>query len=141
MLKACYSYGLQGHTRVGNPHCRVNRFQLEIRKFYIRITNASLDRSRQDTTMARTVQCIKLGKEAEGLDFPPYPGDLGKRIWEGVSKQAWADWLKHQTMLVNENRLNLADLRARQYLARQMENHFFGDGADAAQGYVPPAAG
>jgi Fe-S cluster biosynthesis and repair protein YggX len=90
--------------------------------------------------MARTVQCIKLGKEAEGLDFPPYPGDLGKRIWEGVSKQAWGDWLKHQTMLVNENRLNLADLRARQYLARQMENHFFGDGADAAQGYVPPAA-
>jgi Fe-S cluster biosynthesis and repair protein YggX len=115
-------------------------FQLEILKFYIRITSASLDRSRLDNTMARTVQCIKLGKEAEGLDFPPYPGDLGKRIWEGVSKQAWSDWLKHQTMLVNENRLNLADLRARQYLARQMENHFFGDGADAAQGYVPPAA-
>lgn len=90
--------------------------------------------------MARTVQCIKLGKEAEGLDFPPYPGDLGKRIWEGVSKEAWAAWLKHQTMLVNENRLNLADARARQYLARQMENHFFGDGADAAQGYVPPTA-
>ena len=59
--------------------------------------------------MARTVQCIKLGTEAEGLDFPPYPGELGKRIWESVSKQAWADWLKHQTMLVNENRLNLAD--------------------------------
>jgi Fe-S cluster biosynthesis and repair protein YggX len=90
--------------------------------------------------MARTVHCIKLEKEAEGLDFPPYPGDLGKRIWENVSKEAWAAWLKHQTMLVNENRLNLADLRARQYLARQMENHFFGDGADAAQGYVPPPA-
>ncbi len=74
--------------------------------------------------MARTVQCIKLGQEAEGLDFPPYPGELGKRIYESVSKQAWADWLKHQTMLVNENRLNLADARARQYLARQMENHF-----------------
>ena len=57
--------------------------------------------------MARTVQCIKLGAEAEGLDFPPYPGELGKRIYENVSKQAWADWLKHQTMLVNENRLNL----------------------------------
>ena len=71
--------------------------------------------------MARTVQCIKLGQEAEGLDFPPYPGELGKRIWENVSKQAWADWLKHQTMLVTENRLNLADARARQYLARQME--------------------
>lgn len=89
--------------------------------------------------MARTVQCIKLGKEAEGLDFPPYPGELGKRIWESVSKEAWAGWLKHQTMLVNENRLNLADARARQYLARQMENHFFGSGADAAAGYVPPA--
>ena len=90
--------------------------------------------------MARTVQCIKLGKEAEGLDFPPYPGALGKRIWESVSKEAWAGWLKHQTMLVNENRLNLADARARQYLARQMENHFFGSGADAAAGYVPPSA-
>ena len=90
--------------------------------------------------MARTVHCIKLEKEAEGLDFAPYPGELGKRIWENVSKDAWAAWLKHQTMLVNENRLNLADLRARQYLARQMENNFFGDGADAAQGYVPPPA-
>jgi Fe-S cluster biosynthesis and repair protein YggX len=92
------------------------------------------------TPMARTIQCIKLGQEAEGLDFPPYPGELGKRIYESVSKQAWADWLKHQTMLVNENRLNLADARARQYLARQMENHFFGSGADAAAGYVPPSA-
>jgi Fe-S cluster biosynthesis and repair protein YggX len=89
--------------------------------------------------MTRTVQCIKLGVEAEGLERPPYPGELGKRIFEQVSKQAWGDWLKHQTMLVNENRLNLADARARQYLARQMENHFFGGGADVAQGYVPPA--
>ena len=91
--------------------------------------------------MARTVHCIKLGKEADGLDFPPYPGELGKRIYESVSKQAWADWLKHQTMLVNENRLNLADARARQYLARQMEKHFFGEGADVAAGYVPPTQG
>jgi Fe-S cluster biosynthesis and repair protein YggX len=91
--------------------------------------------------MARTVHCIKLGKDAEGLDFPPYPGELGKRIYESVSKEAWAAWLKHQTMLLNENRLNLADARARQYLARQMEKHFFGEGADAAAGYVPPAAG
>ena len=90
--------------------------------------------------MTRTVNCIKLGKEAEGLDFPPSPGELGKRMWEGDSKEAWAAWLKQQTMLVNENRLNLADQRARQYLARQMENHFFGDGADAVQGYVPPSA-
>ena len=90
--------------------------------------------------MARPVKCIKLGVEAEGLDFPPYPGPLGKRLWENVSKEAWAQWLRQQTMLVNENLLNLADARARQYLARQMENHFFGDGADAVQGYVPPGA-
>ncbi|XLZ70261.1 oxidative damage protection protein [Massilia sp. SR12] len=89
--------------------------------------------------MARTVHCIKLNKEAEGLDFPPYPGELGKRIYQSVSKEAWAGWIKHQTMLVNENRLNLADVRARKYLAAQMEKHFFGEGADQAAGYVPPA--
>jgi Fe-S cluster biosynthesis and repair protein YggX len=88
--------------------------------------------------MPRTVKCIKLGREAEGLDFPTYPGELGKRIFENVSKEAWQQWVRHQTMLVNENRLNLADPRARKYLAEQMEKHFFGDGADAAAGYVPP---
>ena len=89
--------------------------------------------------MGRLVQCIKLGREAEGLDFAPYPGELGKRIWENVSKEAWADWIRQQTMLVNENRLNLADARASKYLAQQMEKHFFGDGADRAAGYVPPS--
>jgi len=89
--------------------------------------------------MARTVHCIKLGRDAEGLDFPPYPGELGKRIYEGVSKEAWKQWLKHQKMLVNENRLSLADKKARDYLAQQMEKHFFGEGAERAQGYVPPA--
>lgn len=88
--------------------------------------------------MTRMVNCIKLGREAEGLDFAPYPGDLGKRIYDNVSKEAWQQWLKHQTMLVNENRLNLADARARQYLARQMEKYFFGEGAETPQGYVPP---
>mgnify|MGYP001213325287 FL=1 len=89
--------------------------------------------------MSRTVKCIKLGREAEGLDFLPYPGELGKRIYEQVSKEAWQGWIKHQTMLINENRLSLADARARKYLAEQMEKHFFGDGADKASGYVPPA--
>jgi Fe-S cluster biosynthesis and repair protein YggX len=89
--------------------------------------------------MARTVNCVMLKKEAEGLEFLPYPGELGKRIYDGVSKEAWAGWLKHQTMLVNENRLNLADARARQYLARQMERYFFGEGVDQPMGYVPPA--
>ncbi|MBP7567647.1 MAG: oxidative damage protection protein [Burkholderiaceae bacterium] len=91
--------------------------------------------------MARTVQCIKLGKEAEGLDFPPYPGELGKRLYDSVSKEAWAAWMKQQTMLVNENRLNLADQRAREYLRRQMEKHFFEGGADQAAGFVPPTPG
>lgn len=88
--------------------------------------------------MARMVQCVKLGREAEGLDFPPVPGELGKKLWENVSKEAWAGWIKQQTMLVNENRLNLADARARKYLLTQLENYFFGDGADTVAGYVPP---
>lgn len=90
--------------------------------------------------MARQVQCVYLKKEAEGLDFAPYPGELGKRIFDNVSKEAWQTWLRHQTMLVNENRLNLADQRARQYLARQMERFFFGEGADQPTGFVPPTA-
>ena len=89
--------------------------------------------------MPRMVNCVKLQREAEGLDFPPYPGELGKRIFEQVSKEAWKQWLEHQKMLVNENRLNLADRKAREYLTQQMEQHFFGAGAERAAGYVPPA--
>lgn len=89
--------------------------------------------------MARTVRCVKLGRDAEGLDFAPFPGDMGKRVFENVSKEAWKGWLEHQKMLVNENRLNLADKKARDYLTQQMEKHFFGSGADVASGYVPPA--
>ena len=88
--------------------------------------------------MARMVHCVKLGREAEGLDYPTYPGELGKRIFDNVSKEAWRQWLEHQKMLVNENRLNLADIKARKYLAEQMEKHFFGAGAETASGYVPP---
>jgi len=86
------------------------------------------------------VKCVKLGREAEGLDFPPNPGELGKRIFENVSKEAWKGWLEHQKMLVNENRLNLADAKARKYLAGQMEAHFFGAGAEVAAGYVTPSS-
>jgi Fe-S cluster biosynthesis and repair protein YggX len=89
--------------------------------------------------MARLVQCVKLGREAEGLDFPPFPGELGKRLFENVSKEAWRGWLEQQKMLVNENRLNLADPQARKYLMEQTERYFFGEGADTAAGYVPPA--
>src|SRR3970040_2114007 len=89
--------------------------------------------------MARMVNGIKLGRDAEALVFPPYPGELGKRIFDNVSKEAWKQWLEHQKMLMNENRLNLADAKARKYLAEQMEKHFFGGGADVAAGYVPPS--
>ena len=88
--------------------------------------------------MARMVKCIKLGVEAEGLDRPPLPGALGQKIWENVSKEAWQQWVRHQTMLINENRLNLMDPNARKYLSEQMERHFFGEGAETASGYVPP---
>ena len=90
--------------------------------------------------MTRMVNCVKLGRAAEGLDFPPYPGELGKRVYEAVSKEAWQQWVRMQTMIINENRLNLADAAHRKYLAEQMERHFFGGGADKVQGYVPPPA-
>jgi Fe-S cluster biosynthesis and repair protein YggX len=87
--------------------------------------------------MTRMVNCVKLGREAEGLDRPPLPGELGKRIYENVSKEAWRDWQTQQTRLINENRLQLADPRARKYLLEQTEKYFFGGGADEASGYVP----
>lgn len=88
--------------------------------------------------MPRTVQCVKLGREAEGLELPPYPGTLGQRIFENVSKEAWQQWIRLQTMIINENRLNLADPQHRKYLVEQVEKHFFGSGADQVQGFVPP---
>ncbi|MCM0034630.1 MAG: oxidative damage protection protein [Burkholderiaceae bacterium] len=90
--------------------------------------------------MSRTVQCLKLKQEAEGLEFPPYPGEMGTKIWQSISKQAWQGWLDVQTRLVNENRLNLADARARKYLKEQMEKHLFEDIDVEAQGFVPPPA-
>lgn len=88
--------------------------------------------------MARMVKCVKLGREAEGLDFPPWPGELGKRIWENVSKEAWEQWKNHQTMLMNEYRLNSADPKARQMITAEMEKFFFGPGSKPPEGYVPP---
>ena len=87
--------------------------------------------------MTRLVKCIKLGREAEGLDRPPYPGPLGQRMFENVSKQAWADWVAHQTRLINEYKLALAEPKARKFLAEEMEKWFFG-GELAQTGYVPP---
>ena len=88
--------------------------------------------------MARIVHCIKLGKQSEGLDFPPLPGELGRRVFEQVSKEAWRGWLAHQTMLINENRLSLMDPKARELLARELEKYFFGEGSEKPSGYVAP---
>lgn len=88
--------------------------------------------------MSRTVHCIKLGTEAPGLERPPLPGPLGQRIYENVSKQAWQEWLAHQTRLINEYRLVLADAQARKFLTDELQRYFFGDGQTAQTGYVPP---
>jgi len=88
--------------------------------------------------MSRTVHCVALDKEAEGLPFPPYPGELGKRIYENISQEAWQKWLGHQTMLINEHRLSPINPEHRKYLEKQMEAYLFGDGAEMPEGYVPP---
>ncbi|MDE2070633.1 MAG: oxidative damage protection protein [Gammaproteobacteria bacterium] len=89
--------------------------------------------------MTRMVKCVLLGEELEGLERPPYPGELGQRIYAQVSKQAWQQWLQHQTMLINEYRLSAIDPKARKFLAEEMEKFFFGGDAKRPEGYVPPA--
>ena len=86
--------------------------------------------------MTRTVQCVVLGTEAEGLDHPPYPGELGQRIYENVSKEGWQRWVRHQTMLLNEYRLTPIDPKARKFLVTEMEKFFFGEGSKKPEGYV-----
>jgi Fe-S cluster biosynthesis and repair protein YggX len=88
--------------------------------------------------MSRVVNCVKLNREAEGLERRPYPGELGQRIFDNVSKQAWQEWLKHQTMLINENRLSPMDPKARKFLEEQMEKYFFGEGAETPPDFVAP---
>ena len=87
--------------------------------------------------MSRMVNCVMLKREAEGLDRVPYPGDLGQRIFDNVSKEAWQRWLGHQTMLINEYRLTPIEPKARKFLEEEMEKFFFGEGSSAPQGYVP----
>ncbi len=87
--------------------------------------------------MARTVYCVKLKKEAEGLTALPLPGSKGQWIFDNVSQQAWTDWQIHQTRLINEKRLNLLDPETRKYLTDQMDKYFAGDDIDQADGYTP----
>jgi Fe-S cluster biosynthesis and repair protein YggX len=87
--------------------------------------------------MSRMVKCVVLGAEAEGLDRAPYPGALGKRVYESVSKVAWQRWLAHQTMLINEYRLVAMEPKARQFLEKEMEKFFFGEGSERPPDFVP----
>ncbi len=88
--------------------------------------------------MARNVKCVKLGKELEGLERPPYPGDLGSRILENVSKEGWNMWLQHQTILINEYRLTPIEPKDRKFLEDEMEKFFFSGGSDRPQEFVNP---
>ncbi len=88
--------------------------------------------------MGRTVNCVILKREAEGMDWPPVPGELGRKIFESVSKEGWAQWTARQTMLINEYRLNLADERAQKLLMEEMENFFYGSGVAPPPDWVPP---
>jgi Fe-S cluster biosynthesis and repair protein YggX len=90
--------------------------------------------------MARLVQCVLLKREAPGLDRAPYPGELGRRIFENVSKEAWARWISHQTMPLNEYRLTPVEPKARKFLETEMEKFFFGSGSKAPEGYTAPAS-
>ena len=88
--------------------------------------------------MTRTVHCVKLNKEAEGLDAPTYPGELGQRIYENVSKEAWKLWLGHQTILINEHRISPVDPEARKFLETEMEKFFFSEDSELPGGFVMP---
>ena len=87
--------------------------------------------------MSRTVNCILLNKAADGLDFAPYPGELGQRIYDNVSKEAWQQWLGHQTMLINEYRLTPIEPEARKFLETEMEKFFFAGGSAKPKEFVP----
>jgi len=90
--------------------------------------------------MSRMVQCVKLNKEAEGLEYLPYPGELGQKVYDNVSQEGWKMWVGHQTMLLNEYRLSPVDPKARKFLEEEMEKFFFGEGSEAPKEFVDPNA-
>jgi Fe-S cluster biosynthesis and repair protein YggX len=87
--------------------------------------------------MTHKVKCVILGVEAEGLDYQTYPGELGQRVYDNVSKEAWQQWLDHQTMLINEYRLTPIEPKDRKFLEQQMEKFFFGQGSAKPAEFVP----
>ena len=88
--------------------------------------------------MTRMVHCVKLGKEAEGLERAPYPGELGKKIFDSISKEAWQQWMRHQTILINENRLSPIDPAHRAFLEKEMEKFLFGEGSALPEAFSAP---
>ena len=88
--------------------------------------------------MTRKVHCVKLGKEAEGLDYVPYPGELGQRVYDNISAQVWQQWVNHQTMLINEYRLTPVEPKARKFLEDEMEKFLFGEGSEKPKEFVDP---
>jgi Fe-S cluster biosynthesis and repair protein YggX len=95
------------------------------------------DEKQSGAQTVRTVKCVKLGRELPGLDRPPWKGDIGKRIYDNVSKEAWQMWVDHSKMLLNELRLNPLDPNSQKIMEEQMEQFFFGDGSKPPEGYVP----
>lgn len=87
--------------------------------------------------MSRIVYCQREQRETEGLDFVPWPGGMGQRVFANIGKSAWTAWLAHQTMLINENRLSPRNPEHRAFLEREMEKFLFGEGAEKPEGYVP----
>ena len=87
--------------------------------------------------MSTTIICRKLGREAQALEKAPYPGELGQRILAEISADAWNEWIQHQTMLINENRLSMADASSRKFLLEEMEKFLFGEGSDKPDGFTP----
>ncbi|MGD0957425.1 MAG: oxidative damage protection protein [Candidatus Acidiferrales bacterium] len=96
------------------------------------------DQKQPGAQTVRMVKCVKLGRELPGLDRPPWKGEIGKRIYDNVSKEAWAMWINHSKMLLNEFRLNPLDPNSQKIMEEQMEQFFFGEGAKLPEGYVPP---
>jgi Fe-S cluster biosynthesis and repair protein YggX len=95
------------------------------------------EKAATNSTGERMVHCVKFGREMPGLDRPPWKGELGKRIYENVSKEAWKMWVEYSKMVMNEYRLNPLDPQSQTIIAEQMEKFFFGEGAQLPPGYVP----
>ncbi len=88
--------------------------------------------------MSEQIFCIKLNQELDRMPAPPFPGPLGEKIFNHVSQKAWGMWLSHQTMLINEYRLNLADPQSREFLREELQKYFFGEGSKVPNGFVNP---